>query len=85
MKLPRPKALIAVPIQGEMLYVNGELLGVVGGFGWMFNDNGTPTMRPSVQVILKDNSVATIPAELANTVQQDPGKPQLAIVNTDDL
>ena len=69
-KLDVPPPVIAVPMQGEVLTVGGKTVGVICGFGWITNDNKTPTMRPVVLCVVKGGAVIALPAEMANVVEE---------------
>lgn len=77
MKIPKP--LVAVPIQGEkVLSEDGAPVGVVVGYGWVTNDDHSPTMRPVVLIAIKGGAVAALPAEMANTIQSSEERPLIA-------
>lgn len=78
-KLEIPKPLLAVPMQGEILPTpDGKgTIGVICGFGWITNDDKSPTMRPVVLVVVKGGAVVALPAEITNTVEPNDDGPRL--------
>ena len=72
LKLEVPKPVMAVPIQGETLPgPDGRSIGVIVGFGWIANDDKTPTMRPVVLAVVKGGAIVAFPAEFANVVESE--------------
>ena len=71
-KLTMPKSVMAVPIQGETLPgPDGRPIGVIVGFGWIVNDDKTPTMRPVVLAAVRGGAIVAFPAEFANVVEEE--------------
>lgn len=70
MKIDIPATQMAVPLQGEKLTdKTGQVLGVICGWGWIANDDKSPTMRPVVLAVVKGGGVLAFPAELANVTK----------------
>jgi hypothetical protein len=68
-----PKPRLIVPIQGTLLHhPDGSVLGVICGHGWVANEDGSPTMRPVINVVVPTDTqrkmVVVLPAEMANVV-----------------
>lgn len=64
-----PPPVLAVPLSGTVIRgPDNETIGVLVGFGWAANDDKTPTMRPTIQLLLQNGAVVSAPAEIANVV-----------------